>query len=135
MDIYETPKELNLKILDAETVYQQLTEQERQYAYHLYKASWEGALIVARQCSPESEELIDLIVKMFTTKSSQLVREQGILFGFTKEEIQDFLNYFTLVSCNLGNYRSFGDSKIIPRLKQITMSAIFMKVFPELKSK
>jgi dipeptidyl-peptidase III len=133
-DLYKTPKELNLVFLDAEKAYNQLNEHEKDYAYALYEAVWEGAPIVARQCSAESENLLNLIVSMFSNLSKTELFEftdYAESFGLDKTDAQDFVNYFALVCANLGNYRSFGDRKIVPRLSEDKMDKIVVTLFPE----
>lgn len=68
-----------------------------------------------RQTSPESEPLYDLIVALHAHCAGDwkaLQRQAGL----TDAELADFLNYAAQFLGNLGNYKSFGDAKFVPRL-------------------
>lgn len=124
---YLTPEKLTVVNLDSREAYDQLAEHEKQYLYYMYRACWAGARIVARQCSDESNTLLD-IVKSFTQEKLDNLKSSNV----ADEDKHNFLNYFALVSANLGNYRSFGDSKILPRIEKSKMKHIFELCFPDL---
>lgn len=122
--IFTIPNELNLSFLDSETSFEQLSLDEKLYAYAMYKASWAGSLIVARQTSPESERLI----RFFT----MILRETELnkLLDLNDSCIKHFLNYVTMLFGNLGNYLSFGDSKFIPQLTEEQFKNVIIEYFP-----
>ena len=131
MSLHIVPEKLNLVLLDSQKAFEQLNIREKLYAYSLYKASWQGAPIVAQQCSIESEDLLKLIQKMFLHRDIYSLQDELISKGFPKSDVVDMLNYFALVCANLGNYMSFGDNKIIPRLSKESMNKFFAIVFTE----
>lgn len=131
MSLNIVPEKLNLTFLDSKQAFEQLNQSEKEYAYALYRASWEGAPIVSKQCSIESEHILKLLQKMFLNKNTDSIREECITAGFTDTEVTDLLNFFALVCANLGNYLSFGDNKIIPRLSREAMNKFFTTVFVE----
>ena len=120
-DIYTTPDKLNLAVLDAKSSFTQLNDKEKQYTYWMYKAAWSMSKIIAQQVSPESLPLLDLFTNIFTNRSVTKFKTRCKEFNFTDKNIEDFLNYTALLFLNNGNYRSFGDSKIVPRLDKNVM--------------
>lgn len=129
-NIYTVPEKLNLVAIKGKDVYNQLTSKEKNYVYNMYKASWAGALIVARQTSVESEELIRIIKLAFNEKSLNEMKAICKNNNISDINVSDFLNYFAMICGNLGNYRSYGDTKIIPRLDKLIMIQIFNLCFP-----
>jgi len=109
------PEKLNLKSLDVKKSFDNLSEQNKQYAYHMSKASWAGSPIVSKQVSPESYELISFFVKLFR-KFSNLQEVRETLNKFSESHVEDFLNYIAMLFGNNGNYNNFGDRKFIPRI-------------------
>jgi len=124
---YLTPEKLTVVNLDSKQAYNQLEHNEKQYLYYIYRACWAGARIVARQCSEESNMLLD-IIKSFTQEN---LNEFKSTTDISDDDKNNFLNYFALVAANLGNYRSFGDSKILPRIENSKMKTIFESYFKD----
>lgn len=83
--------------------------------YLIYsRAAFFGTRIILRQVSPESESIYNLIIALYNYCNgdwSQLSREAAVEHA----EVQLFLEYATQFLGNLGNYKSFGDSKFVPR--------------------
>ena len=80
-----------------------------------HSASFAGTRVVLRQVSPESEHIYDFIIALHKHSSGDyaaLAKEAGL----SSEEIGAYLNYAAQFLGNLGNYKSFGDSKFVPRL-------------------
>ncbi|KAF2274541.1 dipeptidyl-peptidase III [Westerdykella ornata] len=95
--------------------FEALTDKEKLYAHHISVASHAGTRIVLRQVSPESEPIYDFILTLHKHCGGdydKLARSAG----FNKEELQAYLDYAAQFLGNLGNYKSFGDSKFVPRL-------------------
>ena len=87
------------------------------------RACFAGTRIVLRQLSPESEPIYDFIVaihKHCKGDYEALAKEGGI----SKEELEAYLNYAAQFLGNLGNYKSFGDSKFVPRLEPRQLKAL-----------
>uniref|UniRef100_A0A060T491 Dipeptidyl peptidase 3 n=1 Tax=Blastobotrys adeninivorans TaxID=409370 RepID=A0A060T491_BLAAD len=97
--------------------FEALSAQEQRYAHHLSRASHYGTRVVLRQVSPESEHIYDLIVTIHSAidgKWDTLASKAGV----SDTEVTQFLEYASQFLSNLGNYKSFGDAKFIPRLSE-----------------
>tara|TARA_Y100000780_G_C13679241_1_gene415405 strand:+ start:519 stop:2480 length:1962 start_codon:yes stop_codon:yes gene_type:complete len=129
METFYTPTKINIASLKPKTSFSQLTEREKRYVYHLYRASQYGIPIIASQVSEESEKLIRNLVNFFTYTDS---RDVLIIFNDIGEQ---FLNYVAMVFFNNGNYKSFGDSKFIPRISKEKFMGIINHFRPELTVK
>jgi len=132
MSIYELKKDINLVFLEGEEAFNQLDNSEKLYAYYMSKAAWVGSLITSKQVSPESHDLIKFCVSIFheNDKLDNMV-SMGLKHGFSEEESNDFLNYFAIICANMGNYRSFGDSKIIPHIEKRRMIELVSALFKD----
>lgn len=107
-------KDAPIAKLSATKYFNQLTEKEKLYAHYFSKAGHWGSRAVLRSVSPESEGIFDLILKIH-----QSVKGDYNSFFNNKVDnanVKNYLEYSSQVLANLGNYKSFGDSKFIPRL-------------------
>ncbi|CAK87860.1 unnamed protein product (macronuclear) [Paramecium tetraurelia] len=95
-----------------------LNQNEKQYAYHFARASWEGARICYFQRSYESPGLFYIFHKIFSTEKPQAVKQRLSQSGWSEEEVQQLFAYIAAVFQNCGNFKSFGDSKFIPEISQ-----------------
>ncbi|KAI8941412.1 hypothetical protein NX059_002636 [Plenodomus lindquistii] len=103
--------------------FEALSDKEKLYSHHLSVACFAGTRIVLRQCSPESEAIYDFIValhKHCKGDYAALASEAGL----SQEEMDEYLNYAAQFLGNLGNYKSFGDSKFVPRLEPRQLKAL-----------
>ena len=78
------------------------------------RAAFLGYRIILRQVSPESEAIYDFIIALYQVHSGdwrQLQAETKV----SDQTLQHFLQYAAQFLGNAGNYKGFGDSKIIPR--------------------
>ncbi|KAF3910191.1 hypothetical protein ABW21_db0201295 [Orbilia brochopaga] len=101
--------------LEIKPHFDHLNAQEKAYAHHISRASFAGTRVVLRQVSPESEPLFDLILsiaKHVDCKFSQLSSQANV----SEDDVDKFVEYATQVLANLGNYKSFGDKKFVPRI-------------------
>lgn len=91
-----------LKVTDK---FELLTDSEQKYAHYMSAASHAGTRVVLRQVSHESEAIFDLILGLHRDLHGEYPRcnETGL-----------YLDYVTQFLANLGNYKSFGDSKFVP---------------------
>jgi len=126
--IHTIPPKLEIGFLNCKKAFEQLSDKEKLYAYHMYNASWSGYAITTAQVSKISTNLVELFILMF--------RKYDVMkLDLSNELLKDFLNYVATVLSNAGNYLSFGDSKIIPRLSEFELEQIFINYFPDFHDK
>lgn len=121
-DIYWASPKVPICRLEIKKHFESLTPKQRLYAHYICRASWWGTRIVLRQVSTESEVIYDLILALFPAKDDYAGLKQKS--GVSDEEYQQFLFYLAQFLGNLGNYKSFGDSKFIPRIPRATFEKI-----------
>lgn len=86
-------------------------------------ACFSGTRVTLRQCSPESEDIYDLIIGLYIhCKGDWKSLQQEV--NLSDGELQDFLNYSAQFLGNAGNYKSFGDVKFVPRLPEPKFEAL-----------
>lgn len=76
-----------------------------------------------RQISPESEAIYDLILALHKSSGGDWKALQSKA-GVSGDELSQFLEYAAQFLGNNGNYKSFGDSKFIPRCAESTVAAL-----------
>ncbi|TRY77858.1 hypothetical protein TCAL_11907 [Tigriopus californicus] len=113
---YVLPNDQPVIMLDAIAAFQALSPREKLYAHYLSRASFFGGLIVLLQTSLESPQIFRLIQRIHLGQSTEELKAAVIKAGLTEEDFQAFLVYGSGVYANMGNYKGFGDSKIIPNL-------------------
>lgn len=87
------------------------------------RAAFLGSRIILRQCSPESEPIYDFITNIHKHCNGDWVH-LAKKADVSTEEVQYFLQYAAQFLGNLGNYKSFGDVKFIPRCSLETLHAL-----------
>lgn len=103
--------------------FEALSGGEKLYAHYLSVACFAGTRIVLRQVSPESEHIYDFIIALhhyFRSDWKALQKEAGL----SDDELAAFLDYSAQFLGNLGNFKSFGDSKFVPRLNERQLKAL-----------
>jgi dipeptidyl-peptidase-3 len=103
--------------------FEALGKTEQLYSHNISKACFAGTRVVLRQVSPESEPIYDFILSLHKHCDgdySKLKSETGL----DDQEMNDWLNYAAQFLGNAGNYKSFGDSKFIPRLAAEKLAAL-----------
>uniref|UniRef100_K7F547 Dipeptidyl peptidase 3 n=1 Tax=Pelodiscus sinensis TaxID=13735 RepID=K7F547_PELSI len=113
---YVLPNDVGLALLDCSEAFRLLLQGERLYAHHLSRACWYGGLIVLLQTSPEAPAIYVLLSRLFRAQDPNKLGELACSAGLTDEEYQAFLVYAAGVFSNMGNYKSFGDTKFVPNL-------------------
>ncbi|KAL4238740.1 bifunctional diacylglycerol diphosphate phosphatase/phosphatidate phosphatase [Mactra antiquata] len=113
---YTFPNSTGVCLLDCKTAFKNLTDKEKKYAHYISQASWYGGLIVLVQTSPESPGIFLLLQKVFRSQPIDDLRKLSLEKGLTEDEFDALLTYAAAFYSNAGNYKSFGDSKIIPNL-------------------
>lgn len=96
--------------------FEALTDKEKLYAHHISIASFAGTRIVLRQVSPEAEDIYDFIIALHKHCGGDYTKLEK-QSGLNDREIQEYLNYAAQFLGNCGNYKSFGDSKFVPRIE------------------
>jgi dipeptidyl-peptidase-3 len=91
-----------------------LTEEEKKYAHFLSLASWNGALICLEQTSPESPQLFGLFTRLFSYQSVESLKASALNQGIAAVDVERFLRFAATFFGNMGNYLSFGDTKLVP---------------------
>ena len=76
-----------------------------------------------RQVSPEAEAIFDFILALHAHRGGDWAAVQRDA-GIPDAELAAFLDYAAQFLGNLGNYKSFGDSKFVPRAQAATLEAL-----------
>ncbi|EKG11323.1 Peptidase M49 dipeptidyl-peptidase III [Macrophomina phaseolina MS6] len=103
--------------------FEALDDQQKLYAHYLSIACYAGTRIVLRQISPESEHIYDFIVTLHRHFNGDWKKAQKEA-GLSDNELKAFLDYAAQFLGNAGNYKSFGDSKFVPRLESRQLKAL-----------
>lgn len=112
--IYYISPDTPFVFLDCVEAFNNLDDKEKRYTHHLSRASWKGALICLLQTSPESAGLFLLFQRIFRKQSIEEFKTLAQNEGFSEEEVKATIAYIASVYGNMGNYRSFGDTKFFP---------------------
>ncbi|KAL0946907.1 hypothetical protein HGRIS_013069 [Hohenbuehelia grisea] len=104
--------------LEVAKSFAQLSSKEKLYTHYLNVASWAGARIIQGQWTPEAHDLYDLLILTFSDGNSKLGDFASLQSkaGLSSKEWEELLQYTNQVLSNLVNYKSFGFTKIIPRV-------------------
>uniref|UniRef100_A0A8C4Q4K5 Dipeptidyl peptidase 3 n=1 Tax=Eptatretus burgeri TaxID=7764 RepID=A0A8C4Q4K5_EPTBU len=111
------PNHVGIVPLENRASFEQLSLREKLYAHYLSLAAWYGGLIVLLQTSPESPAIYAMLQRIFRTQSPDELRTIATsTAGLSDTDYTSFLVYAAGVYSNMGNYKSFGDSKFVPNL-------------------
>ncbi|TFK76453.1 aflatoxin-detoxifizyme [Pluteus cervinus] len=104
--------------LEVGKAFELLSDQEKLYTHYINQASWAGVRIIQEQWTPEATSLYDLLILIFSNPEGDLADLGGLQqrAGLSAEEWEDLSQYTSQVLSNLVNYKSFGFTKIVPRL-------------------
>ncbi|KAI9685986.1 MAG: hypothetical protein M1822_003969 [Bathelium mastoideum] len=103
--------------------FESLDKEQQLYAHHISRACFAGTRIVLRQVSSESESIYDFIMTLYHQCKGNwehLRSETGV----SEVALRQFLLYSAQFLGNLGNYKSFGDAKFIPRVSEEDLAAL-----------
>ncbi|GJE95136.1 aflatoxin-detoxifizyme [Phanerochaete sordida] len=114
--------------LDVAKSFAQLTSKEKKYAHYIGAASWAGARIIQEQTTPHARQLYDLLILTFSKDGkladlSALKQQSGV----SGQDWNDLVQYTVQVLSNLANYKSFGFTKIVPRVPEASFQAVVEK--------
>ncbi|CAH1954695.1 unnamed protein product [Acanthoscelides obtectus] len=121
---YVLPNDQPVVTLEITSAFNGLSKKEKLYAHYISKASWHGGLVTLLQTSPESGPAFVLLHKLFSAEDLEKFKAKVIDAGFTEDEYQALLVYSCGVFCNAGNYKGFGDTKIVPNMEQSRMEGM-----------
>ncbi|VEL31118.1 unnamed protein product, partial [Protopolystoma xenopodis] len=110
--------------LQAEEAFRALSLTEKKYVKSAYESSWIGGLIDLIQTSPESAGIFILFQRIFRIESPEDVCRAARAAGLDELECDNAFAYIAMFYANLGNYKSFGDSKFIPALPEERFSIL-----------
>uniref|UniRef100_A0A8C5MRF0 Dipeptidyl peptidase 3 n=1 Tax=Leptobrachium leishanense TaxID=445787 RepID=A0A8C5MRF0_9ANUR len=113
---YILPNDLPVALLDCEEAFSLLSAEEKLYTHYMSQASFYGGLIVLFQTSPESPGIYVLLNRLFKTQEPTQLKGVALEQGLTEEEYQALLVYAAGFFANMGNYKSFGDTKFVPNV-------------------
>lgn len=120
MSTFLADSEAPIVVLSAKTHFEQLpTDSLKKYAHHLSRASHWGTRAVLRSVSPESEPIYDLILGLHEALGLPNSNDEYVhklLTVVSKEAVTHYLEYASQFLSNLGNYKSFGDKKFVPKI-------------------
>lgn len=133
---YTVPNDSEVVLLECKTAFDALTKKEKLYAHYLSQAAWNGGLIVLLQTSPESPGIYLLLQKLFKAQPVSELQNAAAECGLDEEERKAFLVYASAVYSNMGNYKSFGDTKIIPnfpkeKFEKLVLTSAASKADPD----
>ncbi|KAI0722500.1 aflatoxin-detoxifizyme [Earliella scabrosa] len=106
----------------------QLSSKEKKYAHYVGEASWAGARIIQGQWTPQAQKLYDLLILTFS-ENGKLADLEALQqkSGLSADEWEDLLQYTSQVLSNLVNFKSFGFTKIVPRVPEDKFAAVVEK--------
>lgn len=119
MSTFLADSEAPIILLSATHHFNQLpTSAAKAYAHHLSRASHWGTRAILRSVSPESEPIYNLILGVHDAlQQPQTNAEyQQKLTAVAPANVTLYLEYASQFLSNLGNYKSFGDKKFVPKL-------------------
>ncbi|PMD48553.1 putative dipeptidyl peptidase 3 [Hyaloscypha variabilis F] len=114
------PSTVNLEI---KKHFEALTDQQRRYAHYISRSAFTGMRITLRQTSPESESIYDFIIELYKASNGDWKSLQSQA-GISEDDLKYFLEYAAMFLGNCGNYKSFGDSKFVPRGNEKAFNAL-----------
>lgn len=109
--------------LEIKSHFDALSSKNKHYAHHMSRASFFGTRTVLRQVSYESEDIYDLILSVYKAVNGD-IKKLLEAAHVSEEDVNLWLEYSGQFLGNLGNYKSFGDVKFIPRVSQDAFAKI-----------
>ncbi|PPQ66069.1 hypothetical protein CVT26_010811 [Gymnopilus dilepis] len=112
--------------LDVGKSFEQLSEKEKKYAHYIGVASWAGARIIQGKLA---QDLYDLLILTFSNEQGGLADVEALrkTSGLAANDWDDLVQYTSQVFSNLVNFKTFGFTKIIPRVSADKFEAVVSK--------
>eukprot|EP00963_Diacronema_lutheri_P008993 scaffold786_cov329-Pavlova_lutheri.AAC.17 len=110
-------------LLECEEAFQGLEEKAKRYVHRLARASWEGWKVAVAQASSESPAILLLLLHVFHGSDPKTMRKVAKERGISDKQIDDAVAYCATVLANAGNYRAFGDTKVVPAVDAETFES------------
>ncbi|KAF9532974.1 aflatoxin-detoxifizyme [Crepidotus variabilis] len=112
--------------LDVAKSFNLLSDKEKKYAHYVGLASWAGARIIQGQWTEEARDLYDLLIATFSDSKGGLSNFDNLKkeAGLNETEWEDLLQYTAQVLSNLVNFKTFGFTKIVPRVPAIKFESV-----------
>lgn len=120
------------------------SDKEKKYAHFLSRAAHHGTRAVLRSVSPESEGIYDLILTVHGALGNPATNEEYVELWLSKltsltadatNLVTQYLEYASQFLSNLGNYKSFGDKKFVPRLQRVQLDSLIAALKDDSASK
>ncbi|EDQ85368.1 uncharacterized protein MONBRDRAFT_34290 [Monosiga brevicollis MX1] len=122
--LYAVSGECPIVCLDCAEPFALLSDQEKRYAHHIARASFEGSKICLLQTSLESAPEAQVLLGAFHDQDLDDLQARCVQAGLSSDDYTAFVRYVAAFFSNLGNYRSFGDTKMLPAIPEATFTRI-----------
>ncbi|VDM36975.1 unnamed protein product [Toxocara canis] len=127
--VYMYPNDTPVCALDCVQAFNNLSDKEKRYAHYLAKASFDGSLIVFCQVSPESPALFVTLYRLFCSESIDSLKKKSMELCWSDSELTALLAFAAGFYANSGNYKGFGDTKIVPNVPKASFVSLFFRAF------
>ncbi|KAI5965361.1 MDL2 [Candida pseudojiufengensis] len=123
IDLFYADTEAPIVLLSASKHFNQLSSTNlKKYAHYLSRASYNGSKAILDSVSKESPEIFELIMliheKLEKPKTNQEYLDKIKSKSIDDQDLIYYLEYACQFLDNMGNYKSFGDRKFIPRISK-----------------
>ncbi|KAK0476103.1 aflatoxin-detoxifizyme [Armillaria novae-zelandiae] len=111
--------------MDVGKSFDQLSAKEKLYTHYLTEASWAGARIIQAQWTEQATDLYDLLILTFSADGKLAdLNALKTSSGLSDDDWEALTEYTVQVLSNLVNYKTFGFTKIIPRVDTDKFEAV-----------
>ncbi|KAJ3251645.1 hypothetical protein HDU77_005765 [Chytriomyces hyalinus] len=120
--LYRCDTDVPIARLEAKEHFDSLSDQQKNYAHFIGRASWAGARIVSATTSHEAPVLFQMALDLFKSaedpKTIRDVSAYKSASGLSEESWKAFIEYNSQVLYYLSNFKSFGDTKFVPNVSE-----------------
>ncbi|KAI5950257.1 YOL057W [Candida jiufengensis] len=121
LELFYADSEAPIVLLSAKKHFEQLSSSNLQkYAHFLSRASYNGSKAILDSVSKESPDIFKLILLIHKQLDEPKTNQEYLskIKSIDEENIIYYLEYACQFLDNMGNYKSFGDRKFIPKIKK-----------------